>query len=46
LMIEGAAAASVAALRDSRLEGQRTAAIITGRNITLDLFERVISQNQ
>jgi len=46
LMIEGAAAASVAALRDSRLEGQRSAAIITGRNITLELFERVISQNQ
>lgn len=46
LMIEGAGAASVAALGDSRLEGLRTAAIITGRNITLELFERVVSQNQ
>jgi threonine dehydratase len=42
LMIEGSAAVSVAALNDSRLEGQRIAAIVTGRNISLDLFAEVI----
>lgn len=43
LMIEGAAAVSVAALSDERVRGQRVAAIISGRNITLDLFARVIA---
>jgi threonine dehydratase len=43
LMIEGSAAVSIAALNDSRLEGQRIAAVITGRNIGLDLFARVIA---
>jgi threonine dehydratase len=38
LMIEGSAAVSVAALEDERIEGSRIAALITGRNITLDLF--------
>lgn len=42
LMIEGSAAVSVAALSDSRIEGRRTAAIVTGRNISLDLFAEVI----
>ncbi|MCI0488325.1 MAG: threonine/serine dehydratase, partial [Blastocatellia bacterium] len=42
LMIEGAAAAGMAALGDSRLEGCRVAVIVTGRNIGLDLFRRVI----
>lgn len=46
LMIEGAAAVSIAALADPRIEGGRVAAIITGRNITFDLFERVVSQNR
>jgi threonine dehydratase len=46
LMIEGAAAASIAALADPRIEGRRVAAIITGRNITFELFERVVSQNR
>jgi threonine dehydratase len=41
LMIEGSAAVSIAALSDARLQGQRVAAIITGRNITLDLFTRI-----
>ena len=45
LMIEGAAAVSVAALGDERLRGRRVAAIVTGRNITLDLFARVIAEN-
>jgi threonine dehydratase len=42
LMIEGSAAVSVAALSDSRLEGRRTAAVVTGRNISLGLFAEVI----
>lgn len=42
LMIEGSAAASIAALEDKRIESSRIAAIITGRNITLDLFKQVI----
>lgn len=43
IMIEGSAAAAVAALDDARLKRQRTAAIITGRNISLDLFERILA---
>ncbi len=46
LMIEGAAAASIVALADPGIEGRRVAAIITGRNITFDLFERVVSRNR
>jgi threonine dehydratase len=42
MMIEGSAAAAIAALSDPGLEGRRVASIITGRNITLDLFARVI----
>jgi threonine dehydratase len=42
LMIEGSAAVAVAALEDARIEGRRVAAVITGRNISLDLFARVI----
>jgi threonine dehydratase len=37
-MIEGSAAAAVAALADPRLDLPNVAAIITGRNISLDLF--------
>ncbi len=44
IMIEGAAAVAIAALTDARLAGQRTAAIITGRNISLDLFAGIISE--
>ena len=43
LMIEGSAAVSIAALSDARLQSQRVAAIITGRNITLDLFTRIVT---
>jgi threonine dehydratase len=46
LMIEGSAAVSVAALSDVRLRGQRVAAIVSGRNITLDLFARVTAENR
>jgi threonine dehydratase len=46
LMIEGSAAVSIAALSDARLRGRRVAAIITGRNITLDLFTRAIADNR
>ena len=42
LMIEGSAAVSIAALTDDRLEGKRVAAIVSGRNISLDLFSEVI----
>ncbi|HLF84640.1 MAG TPA: threonine/serine dehydratase [Blastocatellia bacterium] len=42
LMIEGAAAVSIAALEDSRLKCGKIAAIISGRNISLDLFAKVI----
>jgi threonine dehydratase len=44
IMIEGAAAASLAALDDERFKDYRVAAIITGRNITLDLFRTVVSE--
>lgn len=43
VMIEGSAAAAIAALADERVEGRRVAALVTGRNITLDLFERVVA---
>ena len=43
LMIEASAAVSIAALGDSRLQGQRVAAIVTGRNITLDLFTQIVA---
>jgi len=42
-MIEGSGAAAVAALSDPVIQNRRVAAIITGRNITLDLFNRVVS---
>jgi len=42
LMIEGSAAVSVAALNDAVLAGKSVAAIISGRNISLDLFAEVI----
>lgn len=42
LMIEGSAAVSVAALSDARLEGKSVAAIVSGRNISLDLFAQLI----
>jgi threonine dehydratase len=43
IMIEGSAATSIAALTDEKVKGQRVAAILTGRNISLDLFSRVIT---
>jgi threonine dehydratase len=44
LMIEGSAAVSLAALEDARIQESRVAAIITGRNIALDLFARIIGE--
>lgn len=41
LIIEGSAAVSVAALSDSRLKDRRVVAIVTGRNIDLELFRKV-----
>jgi threonine dehydratase len=43
LMIEGSAAAAIAALEDRRLQTGSIAAIVTGRNITLDLFSKAVS---
>jgi threonine dehydratase len=45
LILEGAAAAGIAALDDSRLNGSRIAVIVSGRNITLDVFESVVRQS-
>ena len=42
LMIEGSAAVSIAALNDPLLGGKSVAAIVSGRNISLDLFAEVI----
>src|SRR5262249_46023446 len=42
LMIEGSAAASIAALEDSKLRDGKIAAVVTGKNITLDLFSSVM----
>ncbi len=42
MMIEGSAAVSIAAVNDARLEGKCVAAIVSGRNINLDLFAEVI----
>ncbi|HLG13329.1 MAG TPA: threonine/serine dehydratase [Blastocatellia bacterium] len=44
-IIEGAAAVAVAALSDSRLAGTRVAAIVTGCNISLDLFLGLVAEN-
>lgn len=43
LIIEGSAAVSLAALSSYKLEGRKIAAVITGRNITLELFRGVTS---
>ncbi|HMG35530.1 MAG TPA: threonine/serine dehydratase [Blastocatellia bacterium] len=43
IMIEGSAAASIAALGDSRLRTGIIAAVVTGRNISLDLFSELIT---
>lgn len=42
LIVEGSAAVSVAALSDAELEGKTVAAIVSGRNISVDLFAEVI----
>jgi threonine dehydratase len=44
VMIEGSAAVSLAALQSSRFEGQRIAAVITGRNISLEVFTRMVGR--
>jgi threonine dehydratase len=45
LIIEGAAATSIAAVADERLKGKRVCAMVTGRNIALDLFCRVLEES-
>lgn len=42
MMIEGSAAVSVAALNDEALIDKRVVAVISGRNISLELFARTI----
>ena len=44
LIIEGSAAVSIAALSADRPKGLRAAAIVSGRNITLDRFVEVVSR--
>ena len=44
VMIEGSAAAGVAALEDTRLRGSRVAAIVTGRNITMEVFLHAVGK--
>jgi len=46
LMIEGSAAVSIAALDDDRLAGRRVAAIVSGRNITLEVFAEIIGRKE
>jgi threonine dehydratase len=46
LIIEGSAAVSLAALQSSRFEGKRIAAVISGRNISLDLFTRIVASRK
>lgn len=45
LMIEGSAAVSIAALEDPRLKGRSAGAIVTGRNMSLDLFNKVVNKS-
>jgi threonine dehydratase len=42
MMIEGSAAVSVAAVGDDVLGGKKVAVVITGRNISLDLFAETV----
>jgi threonine dehydratase len=44
LMIEGSAAAAIAALADARLNVPKVAVVITGRNLSLDLFLEAVGQ--
>lgn len=43
IIIEGAAAVSIAALGDERIKGARVAAIVSGRNLSLDQFVGIVS---
>lgn len=42
-IIEGSSATAIAALGDTRLRGLKVGAVITGCNISLDLFRRILS---
>lgn len=46
IMIEGAAAVSLAALASPRIQGQKTVAVVSGRNISLDLFTEIVSRRR
>jgi threonine dehydratase len=43
IMIEGSAAVALAALNDPGVAGQQVAVVVSGRNITMDLFTRVMT---
>jgi threonine dehydratase len=43
VMIEGAAAVSLAALASKRIEGEKIVAVVSGRNISLDRFTAIVS---
>lgn len=43
IIIEGAAAVSLAALDDERVKGLRVAAVVSGRNLALDKFVEIVS---
>jgi threonine dehydratase len=45
-IIEGSAAVSLAALQSPLFEGQRVAAVISGRNISLDVFTQIIASHK
>ncbi len=44
VLIEGAAAAAVAALSEGQFEGQKIAAILTGRNVTFEWLREVLTE--
>jgi threonine dehydratase len=46
LMIEGSAAVGVAALSDSVLDKRSVAAVVSGRNISLDVFVEVLGEKR
>lgn len=46
IIIEGSAAVALAALESSRLKGQHIAAVISGRNISLDVFTRIVASQK
>lgn len=44
IIVEGSAAVALAALQDSRFKGQRLGVVVSGRNISLDLFTTIVTR--